>query len=151
MTKQLKQRGFTIVELLIVVVIIAILAAITIVAYNGIQNRAKSSSIAASAASLQKKLEAYNIDQTAWPATVSVLTGAATSTVYYLPTGTVTQMAADPTTANLPGDAKSVTFYKCVTGGNPAGYQIKYWDYNSATAKQISGGDTSGTCSIVTT
>ena len=34
-------RGFTIVELLIVIVVIAILAAITIVAYNGIQNRAK--------------------------------------------------------------------------------------------------------------
>ncbi len=40
MTKQTKSRGFTIVELLIVIVIIAILAAITIVAYNGIQNRA---------------------------------------------------------------------------------------------------------------
>lgn len=34
-------KGFTIVELLIVVVVIAILAAITIVAYNGIQNRAQ--------------------------------------------------------------------------------------------------------------
>lgn len=34
-------RGFTIVELLIVVVVIAILAAITIIAYNGIQDRAK--------------------------------------------------------------------------------------------------------------
>ena len=34
-------RGFTIVELLIVIVVIAILAAITIVAYNGIQARAK--------------------------------------------------------------------------------------------------------------
>jgi len=40
-----KQSGFTIVELLIVVVVIAILAAITIVAYNGIQNRAKSSAV----------------------------------------------------------------------------------------------------------
>jgi type IV pilus assembly protein PilA len=38
-----KQSGFTIVELLIVVVVIAILAAITIVAYNGITNRAKQS------------------------------------------------------------------------------------------------------------
>ncbi|MFZ2835801.1 MAG: prepilin-type N-terminal cleavage/methylation domain-containing protein [Candidatus Saccharimonadales bacterium] len=36
-----KQTGFTIVELLIVIVIIGILAAITIVAYNGIQNRAR--------------------------------------------------------------------------------------------------------------
>ena len=34
------RRGFTIVELLIVIVVIGILAAITIVAYNGIQQRA---------------------------------------------------------------------------------------------------------------
>lgn len=34
-------RGFTIVELLIVIVIIAILATVTIVSYNGIQARAK--------------------------------------------------------------------------------------------------------------
>ena len=32
-----KQAGFTIVELLIVIVVIAILAAITIVAYNNVQ------------------------------------------------------------------------------------------------------------------
>lgn len=38
---RIKQRGFTIVELLIVIVVIAILAAISIVAYNGIQERAK--------------------------------------------------------------------------------------------------------------
>lgn len=36
----IRGKGFTIVELLIVIVVIAILAAITIVAYNGIQARA---------------------------------------------------------------------------------------------------------------
>ena len=36
----MSRRGFTIVELLIVIVVIAILAAITIVSYNGIQSRA---------------------------------------------------------------------------------------------------------------
>ncbi len=41
----LKQKGFTIVELLIVVVVIAILAAITIVAYRGIQNNAHDAAV----------------------------------------------------------------------------------------------------------
>ena len=54
--------GFTIVELLIVVVIIAILAAITIVAYNGITNRSYDSSVKADLASLAKKVEMYRID-----------------------------------------------------------------------------------------
>lgn len=38
-----KQKGFTIVELLIVIVVIGVLAAITIVAFNGIQGRARDS------------------------------------------------------------------------------------------------------------
>ena len=38
-------KGFTIVELLIVIVVIAILAAISIVAYNGIQSRANNTKI----------------------------------------------------------------------------------------------------------
>lgn len=38
------KKGFTIVELLIVIVVIGILAAITIVAFNGVQNRAHNAS-----------------------------------------------------------------------------------------------------------
>lgn len=41
----MKTKGFTIVELLIVIVVIAILAAISIVAYNGIQQRTKNVAI----------------------------------------------------------------------------------------------------------
>lgn len=40
-----KQYGFTIVELLIVIVVIAILAAISVVAYTGIQQRAQDTSL----------------------------------------------------------------------------------------------------------
>lgn len=51
-----QKSGFTIVELLIVIVVIAILAAITIVAYNGIQQRANDTSVQSDLASLGKKL-----------------------------------------------------------------------------------------------
>ena len=40
-----KQYGFTIVELLIVIVVIAILAAITIVAFTNLQRRAVNSAV----------------------------------------------------------------------------------------------------------
>ncbi len=40
-----KQKGFTIVELLIVVVVIAILASLTILSYNGIVSRASDSTV----------------------------------------------------------------------------------------------------------
>ena len=55
------KQGFTIVELLIVVVVIAILAAITIVSYNGITQRAKASALQSGVSQLTKKLEADKI------------------------------------------------------------------------------------------
>lgn len=51
--------GFTIVELLIVIVVIAILATISIVAYNGIQMRARDADRAADISQIKKKVEAY--------------------------------------------------------------------------------------------
>ena len=62
-----KQRGFTIVELLIVIVVIAILAAISIVAYNGIQQRGRDSQRKSDIATIQKALELYHIDNGGYP------------------------------------------------------------------------------------
>lgn len=68
-----RQRGFTIVELLIVIVVIAILAAITVVAYNGIQTRAKNVKTVAAASAWVKALKLYNAEKGAWPSTYSCL------------------------------------------------------------------------------
>lgn len=57
MNKKKHTRGFTIVELLIVIVVIAILASISVVAYNGIRSRAESSAIKAEMVQLQKKIQ----------------------------------------------------------------------------------------------
>jgi len=54
-----KQTGFTIVELLIVIVVIGILAAITIVAYNGIQQRARDAQRQSDISTIKKALEVY--------------------------------------------------------------------------------------------
>jgi prepilin-type N-terminal cleavage/methylation domain-containing protein len=54
-----KQTGFTIVELLIVIVVIAILAAITIIAYNGIQQRARITQQTAAVAQYAKAYSLY--------------------------------------------------------------------------------------------
>lgn len=53
--------GFTIVELLIVVVVIAILAAITIVSYNGITNRARTAAVQSAASQAAKKISSEAI------------------------------------------------------------------------------------------
>lgn len=67
-----KNRGFTIVELLIVIVIIAILAAITVVAYNGIQERARDSQRIQDIKTIEKALRIHLINEGSLPAPTSV-------------------------------------------------------------------------------
>jgi general secretion pathway protein G len=68
MDKLNRKYGFTIVELLVVIVVIAVLAAITIVAYNGIQARARDSQRDQDIKTVAKALELYYIDNGQYPA-----------------------------------------------------------------------------------
>ena len=80
MGEWLMRRGFTIVELLIVIVVIAILAAITIVAYTGIQQRAKQSSLQSQLSSAAKQIEAARYEGASSDQYPASLPSAATAT-----------------------------------------------------------------------
>ena len=56
-----KQKGFTIVELLVVIVVVAVLAAVTVVAYNGMQQRAQMSKIRSDVALVSKAIQAARV------------------------------------------------------------------------------------------
>jgi len=160
------QKGFTIVELLIVVVVIAILAAITIVSYNGITNRANASSAAALAASVQKKAELYAADDgtSGYPLNLSALSTADTSKTYYLNIpGGAGLTAVDSTSGkkqvqyvscgvNSSTTTTAPTTQSAMSASTVTGAIINYWDFNnnritttSTTPASITLGTISGT------
>lgn len=118
------QSGFTIVELLIVIVVIGILAAITIVAYSGITARAKGATAAQNATSIQSVAEAYNADTGAY-GTLANLQAAWTNQSTRLPSG-ITVSATAPTTDN--GTVNISYVPKATTGAC-----IGYWNFSAAT------------------
>jgi len=80
--KQKNTSGFTIVELLIVIVVIGILAAITIVAYNGIQTRAAETVLVSDLSGAAKQLEITKV-QSAYPSTGNDLKKSSGTTYTY--------------------------------------------------------------------
>lgn len=59
--------GFTIVELLIVIIVIAVIATITIVAYTGVQNQSIDTKVRNDLVNISKKFELYHMDNGSYP------------------------------------------------------------------------------------
>jgi general secretion pathway protein G len=122
-----RQVGFTIVELLIVIVIIGILAAITIVAYNGIQQRARDSARTSDISGIQTALELYRADNGNYPSagTDNVGYNLSTLSAALVPTY-ISSIPNDPNT--------SLTNYQYVRGAATSGaYGIRI-SYEARTA-----------------
>ena len=94
------KQGFTIVELLIVIVVIAILAAITMVAYNGIQDRAYDTTLKADISNNVKQIELYAAENGEYPkggSSYASITSAPAPGLQFK----VTKSAYDATSSNL--------------------------------------------------
>lgn len=65
--KRRRYDGFTIVELLIVIVVIGVLAAIVIVAYTGVTARASYATVRQDLSSVRTAIELYHVDKGEYP------------------------------------------------------------------------------------
>lgn len=122
-----RDRGFTIVELLVVIVVIGILAAITLVSYNGISARANTASGQAAANAVISKANAYAADgpTNTWPTSFTDMSTATADKSYAL--SGVTYLTP------LIGSAPNVvTYLTCVSGTN-YGIAVGYWNYSGTT------------------
>lgn len=121
-----KARGFTIVELLVVIVVIGILAAITLVSYSGITQKANS------------KANLSNASSVLSAAQVVAANNAGTFPVSNATAATVTT-ALNASDAKIP--TTLVVTWTTVTAGSAISYRVNtagtgacvgYWDYNAA-------------------
>ena len=104
-----KQSGFTIVELLIVIVVIGILAAITIVAYNGIQGRALAATLQSDLDGAAKQLKLYQVDHSAYPTSIDCSASPAVGSICLKSSGGTTYTAFQVSNASATAQAFCLT------------------------------------------
>lgn len=124
--------GFTLVELLIVIVVIAILAAITIVAYNGVQDRAIASSHISDIEAYQKLLTMYYIENGSYPSTGGSWTYQRVSGANFAPGLIPTYASALPA---IPESSSSNYHNTYIYRSNGVGYEICYLDQDQTPAR----------------
>jgi len=105
-----RTRGFTIVELIIVIVVIGILAAVSIVAYNGVTGSARDKSVISDVDGVEAEVVRYGVKHN----------GAYGSSVqWYSPSGTNSNINFTPTAGNIVDVIANTNAY-CIRVYNPA-------------------------------
>lgn len=119
--KNNKESGFTIVELLVVIVVIGVLAAITVVSYTGITAKSNAAANKSNAQSIMAAADAYFAENGVYP------------TIAQLSAGTNTVKVPTTVTTGLVGTAATSTNLVTYATNGSTGYCIEYWDSGAAT------------------
>jgi len=103
-----KQKGFTIVELLIVIVVIGILATLVIVTFSGIQQKGRNSQRQTDINAVQSHVEAFYADKGYYPTLQQVQS---TSWIAGNMKGLDPEALKDPKGATITGSASTTSSY----------------------------------------
>lgn len=120
-----RRRGLTIVELLIVIVVIAILASVVIVAYSGIQRRARDAQRVHDMSVLMKAMESYSTLNGSYP---SVCPGGDGSGC---PVQTLASELVPSVISVVPNDPKFPYSYYQYVRGSATSYAVYSSDYET--------------------
>jgi len=144
--KQYKQ-GFTIVELLVVIVVIGILAAITIVSFSGVQSKAKTTVGISTLDQVRQKADIWNALIGSYPDLAQLRTnsmnppnidtaGGASGPIEARLSSSDVAIGAtiDPVRAD---NGKTVYYAPCWDGTKLSGGTITYWNYSSGAAVDV--------------
>lgn len=158
MKKSVSKLGFTLIELMVVIIVLAILVAIVVVQYNGAQGRARDTDRRADISNIAKGLEQYYDDNGSYPATsgssstitsnwyVSNTTNW-TSTFSGAMSSILSPFPADPINSGVITTAKQYSYaYFSGTGcGRAAGqWYLLVYAYENSPKEKFSDGDASG-------
>lgn len=133
----MRQRGFTIVELLIVIVVIGILAATTVVAFNGVQRKARDTDRKSDVASIIKAMEAYHVLNGRYPvASGSTVINSSWTTTADASWQTFTAQFA-PTVTTLPTDPAPASSVPAISGGSNYDIYVNTGSYCGSAVGQM--------------
>lgn len=145
-SKQVVQ-GFTIVELLIVVVVIAILTAITVVSYNGISQSAKTSRSLSTAEQVRTKAMMWQSLRDSYPDLAQLRTNSLSPTDIDTPGGAAGPLEAKLSSPDIAmgatidavraNNGNTVFYAPCWDGSQLSGATIAYWDFSTSSAATI--------------
>lgn len=148
MTKTVK-KGFTIIELLIVIVVIGILAAIVVVTYQGVQNQANTTAAEQNAREVVNKATAFNAVATVYPTWAELSAATPTGSTDKIQAAELSEkvkkLIGNNNDAPAGTDSASknrIQYTQCVAGGNPVGAVATFWDFSKNAVRSVRVGET---------